>query len=119
MNGIEILNQYEVVATTAWSWSVFWISWIIVMIIFIIVGVIVGIIQKDLIGNCVFGCVMGCIFGGLIGVPFASQAEKTYTTEYQVIISDEVSLTDFYNTYDIIEQEGKIFKIREKKVGEK
>ena len=34
--------------------------------------------------------------------------------EYNVIISDEVSLTEFNEKYEIIEQNGKIYTVRER-----
>ena len=34
--------------------------------------------------------------------------------EYKVITSDDVSLNDFMETYDIIDIDGKIYTIREK-----
>ena len=37
-----------------------------------------------------------------------------YTPEYEVTISDEVSMNDFYNRYNVIEQRGDIYVIREK-----
>lgn len=39
---------------------------------------------------------------------------KTMIREYKVITSDDVSLNDFMETYDIIDIDGKIYTIREK-----
>lgn len=34
--------------------------------------------------------------------------------EYKVIIDDNVSMTEFYEHYEVVDQDGKIFIIREK-----
>lgn len=54
---------------------------------------------------------------GFIGIIFLSAAVSSYKTgkyEYKVIISDEVSLNEFYDKYEIVDQEGKIYTIKEK-----
>lgn len=35
-------------------------------------------------------------------------------TQYQVLIDESVSMSDFFERYEIIEQEGKIYTIKEK-----
>ena len=37
-----------------------------------------------------------------------------YETHYKVTISDEVEMNDFYETYEIVEQDGKIYTVRER-----
>lgn len=40
-------------------------------------------------------------------------APTAYETHYKVLISDEVSMNEFLEQYEIIDQEGKIFTVRE------
>ena len=118
MNGIEILNQYEVVATTGWDWSVFWTDFLFIVFFTTIIGMFSGLADDDITFGIVAGVIIGVLVGGIVGGVQANNTSKTYTTEYQVTISDDISLTEFYNRYDIIKQEGKIFTIQEKKVEE-
>ena len=37
-----------------------------------------------------------------------------YATEYKVTIDDSVSMNEFMDKYEIINQEGKIYTVREK-----
>lgn len=49
------------------------------------------------------------------GVFLAAQDERIgeQYTQYEVIISDDVSMNDFMSTYEILEQRGEIYMIRE------
>lgn len=111
MEGVEILNQYEVVAETAFNWFWFWVTLGTVPIICIIVG----IAEKDgllltilTISGVIFGLILGVAFGGISATP------SKYETHYEVIITDEVKMTEFNERYEILDQEGKIYTIREK-----
>lgn len=46
-------------------------------------------------------------------IPAWTTLPKEYETRYKVIISDEVSMNDFTTRYKIIDQEGKIYTVRE------
>lgn len=45
---------------------------------------------------------------------YKNGGEKIITTQYQVTINDSVSLTEFTDKYNIIEQNGQIYTITEK-----
>lgn len=61
----------------------------------------------NIIYSLIFGVITGALIGMIIQKPIA------YETQYKVTISEEVALKDFYDKYKIIEQDGKIFTIRE------
>lgn len=44
-------------------------------------------------------------------------AEPTERYEYKVIINESVSFTELYNNYEIVDQEGQIYTIKDKKKG--
>ena len=44
----------------------------------------------------------------------AATEQPTGEYEYKVTISDEVSMNDFLEKYEIIDQEGKIFTVKER-----
>ena len=50
----------------------------------------------------------------LIGSETNKEMNKKPYTEYKVLISDEVSWNEFNERYEVINQEGKIYTIKEK-----
>ncbi len=116
MNGVEILNETQVVAESAFGWTTFWIASSIIFGIFIIIGIILSITDgPDLVGWIAIisaGIIVGLIFGFIFGM--GDETPTKYETHYQVIIDDSVSMNDFLNRYEIIDTEGKILTIRER-----
>lgn len=116
MIGVEILTSSEVAVEWAFNWTLFWIVGGIILVIFTIVGIWFwandvcdwGVIPILFIVGMVFGILFGCMVGNGISKPIE------YTTEYKVTISDEVLMTEFYEHYKVISQDGKIFTVREK-----
>lgn len=53
-------------------------------------------------------------FCGVVFLDAAVSSYKTGKYEYKVTISDEVSLNEFYDKYEIVDQEGKIYTIKER-----
>ena len=52
----------------------------------------------------------GFLVGVVVGV-----AEIEYYPTYKVTISDEVSMNEFMNKYEILNQDGKIYTVKERK----
>ena len=116
MTGVEILTSAEVVSEAAFNLTTFWTTFGIAFGIFVIVG-----IGEWIFDNCewavipafaVLGLFAGGLFGAMSGAIF--EIPTAYETQYKVTISDEVSMTDFYEHYEVIDQEGKIFTVRER-----
>ena len=88
--------------------------------LFLLAGAIAGFIHDDI---SLFGAlaIVGIIFSVFIGalVGFFDGTPTEYETHYKVIISDEVSMNDFLEEYEIIDQEGKIYTVRERNGTEK
>lgn len=115
MQGVEILTSAQVVAEMAWNPTVFWITAIIVFFIFFITGIFVSRNTMNFtpfVVCIIVGAIMSCGLGASMGAAFYTPT--TYETQYKVTISDEVSMTEFYEHYEVIEQNGKIFTVREK-----
>ena len=116
MTGVEILTSTEVVSEAAFGWPAFWITFGVIFAIIEIIAIISwasGDAYASIIPCFAFlGIVLGTILGISMGNTFKTPIG--YETEYKVAISDEVSLNDFYEHYEVIEQEGKIFTVREK-----
>lgn len=119
MFGVEILTSQEVVIEYAFNWFAFWIGFGITVISVIIIGALSVICYKDelpvaarfsmfiLLGLC-GGIFIGCSFGRLLKTP------TKYETQYKVTISDEVKMDEFCEKYEIIEQDGKIYTVRDR-----
>lgn len=115
MSGIEILSSVEVATayscpnagaiTFAVIFGAFFFGSIMVWLfsdinaIIVLVGAILGF---------VLGLIGGCIAEDNLIKPIE------FETHYKVTISDEVSMNEFLEKYEIIEQDGKIFTIRER-----
>ena len=56
-------------------------------------------------------CLMGTLVLGIVG--FGAVAEKPYI-EYKVLIDQNISWSEVYENYEIIDQEGQIYTIKEK-----
>jgi hypothetical protein len=63
----------------------------------------------------VYPFIIAVIVSGLIGlIPANATLPDEYETQYKVTISDEVFMNDFLDRYEIIDQEGKIYTVRER-----
>ena len=113
MQGVEILASAQVAAENAMNWSTFWIVGIIVWLVVVAIGTCDMVDWYDLIPFGILGLFAGCMFGLFAGGVWFPKI-LNYETQYQVTISDEVSMTEFYEHYEVIEQDGKIFTVREK-----
>lgn len=115
MNGIEILAAQEVVTEYASNWTTFWVIYGITIGVCIFFGVSLSLHYDDwgiLFFLITLGIIIGLFFAAILSPLFATP--KTYKNQYKVTISDEVSMNDFLEKYEIIDQEGKIYTIREK-----
>lgn len=116
MNGVEILASEQVITQYGFSTATILIITFI-MTVAILGGVYLSIRDSDW-KNLFFSVVCG-IIGSLFAGAFIQEFTKVpleYETQYKVIISDETLMNDFYNKYKVINQEGKIFTVREKEV---
>lgn len=116
MNGVEILSSETIYQT-----EVYW--WLIPLFagIGLLIGLIVAIkewIDCGFSGEgifCIVALIIACVY---VGCFFALMSEhKTDTVdhiEYKVTIDDSVSMNEFLDKYEILDQEGKIYTVREK-----
>lgn len=118
MEGIQILNQFEVVTKTQFSWDSFWTGAAVGFLVALFATIIAVLTNHGdwpvfLIAVGIFGMLsavfLGLIFGGLIGA-----TPVAWETRYEVTISSEVSMAEFMDKYEILETRGSIYTIREK-----
>lgn len=109
MEGIEILSIGEIGINPVFNWP-----------IAIIGGVLVGLIPAFVagIGDESIGLFLvtfilcAPFFGAICGFSIEKYTDTAPT--YKVVISDTVSLNEFYDRYKVLEQDGKIFTIMER-----
>ena len=108
LEGIEILSQVEKVINRG-SMIGFGIFFGILAVICIIL-----VIRFNENGVIFFvGVGTFCLFLSIFGFVAHNPTTEKYI-EYKVSISNQVSLTEFNEKYKILNQEGKIYTIREK-----
>lgn len=106
MEGIEILSVGETVINSGYNIGLAFFIGLLITVI----GIILAIVSDE--DGFVF---LGIILGLFIGVWVGGLASKPeYATTYKVTISDAVSLNDFNEKYEILEQDGKIYTIKER-----
>ena len=121
MDGVTILNEIEVVQVVndTFNSTAAIIALGITILICAVAGFFIGrenyneftgIVVGVLIG-VILSLFTGALFGGVI---FEYQPVTETTIRYEVTIDDSVSLTEFYEHYNVIEQRGQIFVVEEK-----
>lgn len=116
MTGIEILATQEIVTKFAFNWDAFWITFSVILGMFVLLGIFISLSsydQSNLICVIAAGVAIGMFIGAVVGGEVL-RTPVTYKTQYKVTISDEVSMNDFLERYEIVDQEGKIYTVRER-----
>ena len=116
MQGIEFLTSTQVATEWAFNWTGFWWTLGIIFGVCLIIS-----IYSVISDQCEWGIIpalsfVGIVLGSMVGAGIGKKTENpiAYETHYKVTLSEEVSMTDFYKLYEVVEQDGKIFIIREK-----
>ena len=115
MPGVEILNS-EVIYETDISF--------VPVIVCVIAGIIMGFVtvgfkrgQFDF-SEGVCGALIGALIGiliGLVGTLFTIRRTDTVKyVKYNVTVSDDVNFNEFIEKYEIIEQNGKVYTVKER-----
>lgn len=117
MDGVNILNEFEVVTKTGFSWESFWWGVIVGAVFGLIVAIIFGLEDGEwsafFVGLGVFCTLLGLFVGLLGGFVLAPQPVE-YETHYEVSINEDVNMQEFMDKYEIIETRGSIYTVREK-----
>lgn len=114
MDGIEILKTQEI-AIKSPNWIMCFINSFIVVVIFVIIVIALAKITGNT-ESLAYGFMLA-IFIGIFVFPInvgATAKPIKYETQYKIIISDDVKLNEFMDKYEILDQEGKIYTVRER-----
>lgn len=110
MTGVEILNSQTVCDTLLPEWGI-QIS-LMLTFVFLLVSFILAVNDKFVMAII---CGLLCIvFAVLASVGGMSVIKSVPYIEYKVTIDDSVSINEFLEKYEIIDQDGKIYTVREK-----
>lgn len=105
MPGIEVLNTIEITKTPIYMW---------------ILLIVVGFSTAAFVANCDATEIKNFIISmiglvAIIGIWIAGMIiTEPVGYKYEVLIDEEVNLVEFYETYEIVRQEGKIYTIKER-----
>lgn len=120
MDGVTILNEFEVVQVVndTFNPTAGVIALLVTVLICAIAGFFIGRINRDevlstLVG-ALFGFVLGFLSMSLFGTIFSYPAVTETTMQYEVILDDSVSMNEFCEHYNVVEQRGDIFVVEEK-----
>ena len=115
MTGVEILSTAEV-AVTAFQFDIgiFFLSWFLITLFGTFVGWIAD--KNNRVNGWFTGLLISCILGFVlsIGLGMTPFEPAAYETQYKITVSDEVSMNKFLARYEIIDQEGKVYIVRER-----
>lgn len=89
MEGVQILNQFEVVTEPAFSWSNFWIGLVVGAGIGLVIAISFGISEGDwctfLFALAISVPILGCVLGFISGHLMASLLSAKPDTKYQSV----------------------------------
>jgi hypothetical protein len=117
MTGVEILATEQVAVEFGMNWLVFFGVGIIAALIvgfFAWLALDASTEPLGIIFSCCIGCLVGVFCGAFVGISDECNIPTKYETHYQVIISEEVNINAFLEQYEIIDQNGKIYTVKEK-----
>lgn len=114
MTGVEILAVEQVATKYAFNWGAWGLCVGVGIVFCAIIGVVTGLSYYSKWTDFLTGVCIGLIFGGIIGLlPGFTTKPIEFENRYKVTISEEVSMVEFMERYEIIDQEGKIYTVRE------
>lgn len=119
MDGVTVLNETEVVQVVndAFNCTAAHIAVIVTILICAIAGFFIGRIDCEgftgIIEGALLGITLSIFTGALFGGIFAYPPVIETTMRYEVTVDDSVSLKEFYEHYNVIEQREDIFVVEE------
>ena len=110
MNGVEILSSETIYNTILPEWCIA-LGFVLGM------AFIVATIFTFLDGYNILGCIcLVLMIASIVVACLGGSESKTDVShiEYKVTIDDSVSMNEFLSKYEILDQEGKIYTVKER-----
>ena len=116
MEGVQILNQFEVAVKTVFNWQYFWIGLISGFGVALILSILVGLSNVDWETFFVVCAILVPILGSITGLLCGEGHRKPveWETRYEVSINESVNMKDFMSKYDLLDTRGDIYIVKEK-----
>ena len=110
MDGITILSEKIFYSDLLPSWFIgLSLIGFVISAVFIIVGVTEGKFKIAILSSIIF------LFSLTLGIATNTIKSKEIDyIEYKVTIDNSVPMTEFYQRYEILDQEGKIYTVKER-----
>ena len=112
IDGVTVLASEVVMTSCAFIniMSYIFLGLLVLGFILLLIGLVadsLGIVQTSVI-------MIGCSFVlFLISLPIDAATQIPDYTKYEVILDDSVSMNEFMNTYEVLEQRGQIYVVKE------
>ena len=113
LEGIDVLNKTMTTDTCGWAFAIMAIC-VSVLIVSLIGFIICAGLDAFGIANICFWVLIASVFATLLVAMINPQTE-TGRYRYEATIDDSVSLLDLQEKYDVIEQNGMIWVLEDKK----
>ena len=110
MNGVEILSQEIIYNTILPEWCI--ALGLILGVVFMVAAIFALFDNYNILG-CIWLVVM---IASIVVTCLGATLSKTDINhiKYKVTIDDSVSMNEFLDKYEILDQEGKIYTVKEK-----
>ena len=116
MNGVEILSSETIYEVEVYRWLI-----VVFASVGLLIGLIVAIVNWIDFGFdsdniwLIIGCtVIGAYVGFLGSIISEHETDTVDYIEYKVIVSEDINFTEFMDKYEILDQEGKIYTVKER-----
>ena len=110
MTGVEILSSEVIYNTLLPGWCGA-LAFITMATSCVCAGVFSG---KRKIGLTITSCVLVVVSVVVMTLTLSSNRNSINHVEYKVTIDDSVSMNEFLDKYEILDQEGKIYTVKER-----
>lgn len=113
IQGLEILNTIPAEKPT----NVFVVSFYFILILFWLFFIFaeIGSNCKNHGRDFLLSIILAVLIGAMLGITItAIKNQNLYPERYEVLIDSKIDFNEFHNKYEIIDQKGKIYIIREK-----
>lgn len=114
MEGVRILAENIIMSTQYnFAWNGFTI-FLYILAIYDVVITIIFVIDEDRTAFASIALAICLILGGTGIANYVGKEEIYDYTEYKVIVDDTVNMNEFMKKYEILDQDGEIYIVRER-----
>lgn len=110
MTGVEILSSETIYNTILPEWCI--ALGFILGIVFVIVTIFTFLGDHNILGCICLVMIIASIVVACLGGTYSKT--DIHHIEYKVTIDDSVSMNEFLDKYEILDQEGKIYTVKER-----